>query len=221
MLYKQENFSRGFRPVAKFFTGSQCDPRRRWTKRDRRSKSLGAGGERDSVVWDCIMNVLKNMDTVFLKFCNFNFVIICQTVYVHKSQWREPFLSPEYYVFATENSRYAQRQRATKKKPNDPYLHLFQTQVDPSSQKRFRSRHKTKTTVTAITSSGGIITSLRFSLKIRIIVIYMKGLGVDWCMQNYQSRVALIGTSISCKQRKKLGTACHNYSRKSHTLSYG
>ena len=78
-----------------------------------------------------------------------------------------------------------------KKKKNDPYLHLFQTQVDPSSQKRFRSRHKTKTTVTAITSSGGITTSLRFSLKIRIIVIYMKGLGVDWCMQNYQSRVAL------------------------------
>ena len=32
-----------------------------------------------------------------------------------------------------------------KKKPNNPYLNLLQAQVDPSSQKRFRSRHKTKT----------------------------------------------------------------------------
>ena len=62
--------------------------------------------------------------------------------------------------------------------------------MDPSSQKTVplspQNKNKVKSnvspwvaTVTAITANGGIITSSGSSLKIRIIVIYMKGLGVD------------------------------------------
>ena len=75
-------------------------------------------------------------------------------------------------------------------------------------------RHKTKTnsesnvspwkaTATAITANGAIITSSGSSLKIRIIVIYMKGLGVDWWTQHYQSRQGLTQRRGSSKRHWK------------------
>ena len=46
-----------------------------------------------------------------------------------------------------------------------------------------------------------MITSSGFGLKIRIFVIYMKGLEVESCMQHYQSKVASTFNILQVTQR--------------------